>query len=238
MADRKAFFIVRQHGSLQGSLVGERICQGRCDTGVVYEQKIQLSYEGTTRTLRRVTIELDEPTEDGEEEIHILTNLPRKVQARQVAEVYRGRWTIEGLFWEVSETLNCEIKSLCYPKAALFAYCVGLWVYKALAVVRAAVRQAFAEKAEELSSYYLAVELEKTYSGMMIALPEAHWEVFAQMSAAQFGQTLLHIASHLNLRGYRKTIRKPKKKQPPRKPYQNGEHVSTFQLLQEAQATG
>ena len=48
---------------------------------------------------RRVTVELDAPTRDGDTEVHILTNLPAAVaSAARVAELYRRRWTIEAAF--------------------------------------------------------------------------------------------------------------------------------------------
>jgi IS4 transposase len=38
---------------------------------------------------------LNEPTRNGETEIHVLTNLPKTIFARRVAELYQKRWTIE-----------------------------------------------------------------------------------------------------------------------------------------------
>ena len=48
--------------------------------------------------IRRIALQLDTPTEAGDGEIHLLTNLPPKVSAKRVAETYRLRWTIEGAF--------------------------------------------------------------------------------------------------------------------------------------------
>ena len=44
--------------------------------------------------VRRLTLQLDTPTQAGEAEIHLLTNLPVKVSAKRIAETYRLRWTI------------------------------------------------------------------------------------------------------------------------------------------------
>jgi hypothetical protein len=39
---------------------------------------------------------LDQPTRDGETELHILTNVPAKdARAKVIADLYRRRWTIE-----------------------------------------------------------------------------------------------------------------------------------------------
>src|SRR5712692_9075675 len=66
IADQLAFFLIRQHGQVQGRLKGRRRFVGDSSTGKVYEQQIELSYAGRTRTLRRVTIELLKPTRDGD----------------------------------------------------------------------------------------------------------------------------------------------------------------------------
>ena len=50
---------------------------------------------------------------------------PEEADAIQLAEAYRKRWTIEGMFLEMTETLSCEIDTLGYPKAALFAFCLS-----------------------------------------------------------------------------------------------------------------
>ena len=49
-------------------------------------------------TVRRVTLKLDEPTRDGDTELHLLTNLPKKVSASKIAVAYASRWQIETAF--------------------------------------------------------------------------------------------------------------------------------------------
>ncbi len=85
-------FVIRQHGNLPGRLLGKRRARGRTDTGRVYEQAMALTYAGETLQVRRVTVVLDnQPTRDGDPEIHIVTNLPELIPpGRQlVAELYR-----------------------------------------------------------------------------------------------------------------------------------------------------
>ena len=234
IAARGAFFAIRQHGKVTGQLLGHRKARGRCETGRVYEQRLRLhDTQGQALVVRRVTVELDQPTEDGDTEIHILTNLPAKdASAAQVAELYRKRWTIEGLFLEVAQTLACEVKTLAYPKAALFAFCVGLLAVNAVAVLKAALRAAHGgETAAGLSGYYLALEIRETYEGMRVAIPASHWVVFGQMSDEELAGVLREVAGHVVLRRYRKHPRGPKKRPPPRS-YQNGEHVATSRVLE------
>jgi Transposase DDE domain len=235
IADRKACFLLRQHGTLVGELLGVRKAKGRCDTGYVYEQRLRLrNTQGQVRVVRRITVVLDQPTRDGDTEIHLLTNLPvRKATAIQVADLYRKRWTIEGLFLEVAQTLDCEINTLCYPKAALFAFCLGLLATNAVALLKGALRAVHGAQVvrEQVSGYYLALEIRQSYDGMMVAIPPEHWTVFRTCSDAAMAAVLRTLAEHVSLRRYRKHPRGPKKKPPQRVAYQNGAHVATAKLL-------
>jgi hypothetical protein len=234
---RGGSFALRQHGNLQGESLGTRKSKGRCETGWVYEQRLRLrNDEGQVAEVRRITVALDKPTRDGDTEIHILTNLPaRKVSAVRVAEVYRKRWTIEGLFLEVSQTLSCEIDTLCYPKAALFAFCLGLLACNAVALLKAALRAKHGEEvvSQQLSAYYLVLEIRQTYAGMMVALPPACWSAFREFGDAEVARVLREIASHVSIRRYRKTPRGPKKPRPQRRRYKRGEHVATARIIAE-----
>jgi len=100
IAARSASFIIRRHGgSFSWEPLDDRRSVGRTATGTVYEQTIRVEHDGVTLKLRRVTLVLDQPTKDGETAIHLLTNLPaEKVAACLVADWYRRRWTIEGVF--------------------------------------------------------------------------------------------------------------------------------------------
>src|SRR5262249_53673890 len=122
---RGAKFVIRQHRqTLHWEPVGRRGAAGRCDGGRVWEQAVALRDDRGLRFAgRRVTIELDTPTRDGDAEVHILTNLPAAVaSAARVAELYRRRWTIEAAFAELARTLSGEIDTLGYPPAPVFAF--------------------------------------------------------------------------------------------------------------------
>ena len=230
-----AAFVIRQHGTVEGRLLGQRRSRGRTETGRVFEQSIELEQEGQTLRCRRITLLLDEPTQDGDTEIHILTNLPEGVaNARMVADLYRKRWTIEGRFYEVTQTLNCEPNTLGYPKAALFAFCLALVASNAVALLKASLRAVHGAPAvEEMSTYYVSLEIRETYRGMMIALPPACWHRFAQLTAKDLAAVLRELAERVRMERYRKSRRGPKKPPPPRGKYKNGGHVSTHKLLQE-----
>ena len=229
----QAYFIIRQHGNVHGELKGKRRFVGEGPSGKIYEQEVVLTYEDEVRTFRRITIELLVPTRDGDSVMHILTNLPvDQVPGAVVADCYRRRWTIETLFAEVTATLACEIDTLCYPKAALFVFSLALLAANAVAVVKASLRAAHGEKeADDLSGYYLALEIKQVHEGMMIALPEENWQVFQTMTSKQFALVLKEIATHADLARYRKSRRGPKKPPPKRTKHSKGGHVSTHKIL-------
>ena len=110
-AVNKAYFIIRQHATnVRWEAVGERRKVGRTETGVVYQQRVDLVDDwGNRLSVRRITIKLDQPTEDGDTEIHLFTNLPNRVKATVIAQAYRGRWKLEGAFGELATALHCEV---------------------------------------------------------------------------------------------------------------------------------
>ena len=232
---RESAFVIRQHGAtLCIEWMGQRRSCGRSDTGAVFEQEIRLGDgDGGTMLVRRITVELDTPTRDGETEVHILTNLPAEAaDALAIADLYRRRWTVEAAFGELATCLNGEIDTLGYPKAALFAFCVALVSYNVMSVVKAALRSAHGEEAVEgLSFYYLADEVAGTHRGMMIAIPEDEWAVFHGLTAAALGGILLDLAAGVRLSSYRKQVRGPKRPQPKRESGAKVKHVSTAKLL-------
>lgn len=231
---QKAGFVIRQHGRLKGRLLGERRLIGRSEAGVVYEQSIEVDYQGQVNTWRRVSVELDKPTRNGDQQIHILTNLESQVaDGVRVAELYRKRWTIEGLFYEVTQTLNCEPHTLAYPPAALFAFCLALVASNAVSLCKASVRAtAGTDAVESLSSYYVALEIQQTHAGMMVALPADAWEFVRKLSPNALVGLLRIVAEGIDHARYHKATRGPKKPPPKRKPYKNGGHTSTHKLLQ------
>lgn len=232
--ERKARFVIRQHGSLPGELLGKRRLIGNTERGEkVYEQAFRLTYQGHERMARRVTVLLQKPTRDGSTELHILTNLTASdANAVQVAELYQKRWTIEVVFLQLKTALQCEINTLGYPKAALFTFCVALLLENTLSMLMGSLRAAHGDEAvEELSGDSLAYELRNTYEGMMVAIEPAQWTVFSEMSLTQFAKTLLNLAKSLDLTRHRKRRRGPKKPATPRTKYHNGGHASTAKIL-------
>jgi IS4 transposase len=233
---RQAYFVIRQHGNLQLELVGKRKRIGRNATGVVFEQAARLvDAEGNSMLLRRVSVKLDKPTRDGDREVHILTNLPKRIIALRVAGLYRQRWSIETAFQEVAENLNGEIQTLGYPRAALFGFCMALVGFNLVSVILTAIRVAHSQNddSQAVSIYYVCDEIAHNYRGLTLVLNDDDWtKQFASLSPAALARKLVTIAKAINLRRYRKHPRGPKKPTTIMKKRKRN-HVSTARILAE-----
>jgi hypothetical protein len=236
MARRGAAFVVRQHGQVQGTLLGRPTRKGASRRGAVYEQAmcVQDPNSGETRRLRRLTLKLKAPSRDGDTALHLLSTVPGpRAAAPHLARLYGKRCSIETAFCAITTTLACEINTLGDPKAALCAFCLALVAYNAVSLIKAALRSAHGRQKvhDEVSSYYLSLEIGRTYDGMMMAIPAPHWALLRELSDKELANVLRELASSVTLSRYQKHPRGPKKKLPERTAYQNGKHVSTAKLL-------
>jgi hypothetical protein len=233
----RAAFLIRQHGqALRYELLGAPRKIGRCPTGMLYEQKMRLwDADGKPLEVRRISIELQKPTRDGDTQIHLLTNLPAKVSnARSVANLYLQRWTVEKAFHELDQALHGEIKTLGYPPAALLSFCVALLTYNVISVVKSGLAAAHgaAMKRETISGYYLAGELAAAYHGMQIAIRGEEWaHHFASLTPAELARILKILAAKVRPDRFRKNIRGPKKPHAKRTYDKHHPHVSTARIL-------
>jgi hypothetical protein len=141
IASAKAFFIIREHKNYPWQPCAKEKCIGKVDTGKVYEQRIRVfDASGNKHIFRRIRLKLDTKTRDGDEQIAIITCLPKKAaDARYIADLYRDRWTIETAFQHPAEHLNSEINTLGYPRAALFGFCIALVSYTVMSVIKSAL---------------------------------------------------------------------------------------------------
>jgi IS4 transposase len=235
---RDSFFIFREHATTNPTPVGRRRKIGRTDTGVVYEQAVEIPTEDGKRLLiRRIEIELDAPTTDGDKVIRLLTNLPAHIRAKKIANLYRRRWSIEGMFGKLEAALNSEIRTLGYPRAALLAFGCAVIAYNVLSLIETAIASVHDLRSEgiELSTYHIADEIKSTYRGMMLAVAAAAWAQLHTDNPNKFARTLQLIAKHVDPRTLRKRPRGPKPKKP--KGYASSaavhKHVATARVLRD-----
>lgn len=187
---------------------------------------------------RRIQITLDSPTEAGEHTIGLWTNLPMTVDAATLAQLYRKRWRIEGMFQRLESVLRSEIKSLGHPRAALLGFAVAVLAYNVLSLLQRAVEHAHRPQTPELevSTYHLSVQVKSGYEGMLIAVPAEHWPSAANQDPQALAQTLLRLAQRILPKQVATSKRGPKTIQP--KGYVDARvasaHVSTARLIQQA----
>ena len=235
IAKKLGYFVIREHAGLNYRVASELREVGRSATGEVFEQDIVIGdgEDGVVLRARRVVVKLDEATEDGDRELAIVTNLPASVSAVVVAEAYRKRWTIEGGFLDLTTTLGCEIKTLCYPRAALLAFCVAAVAYNMQSAIKGVMRSVHGEEKVEadLSRYFVSSEIGQVYRGMMVALPPEDWVVFRDMGMGEYVAFLKGLARAVDFARYPKAGRGPKKERAKRKYDPAHPHVSVAKIL-------
>jgi hypothetical protein len=236
----EAFFLVRRHEStLPFEPIEPLRSVGHCDVGEIFEQDIWVDdteCEGRRYRLRRIVLRLDRPTRNGEAEIVLITNLPVSIAAELCCTVYRGRWEIETHFQKLTDLLHCEIPTLGYPRAALFAFCMSVLAGNALAILKGNLRAVHGdEMVAELSTYALVNDVAEIYPGMMMAVPPPQWSFLDGCSVDEVAELLTDLATKVPIERMLRSRRGPKK---PRKGKKSSgsriHHVATKKLLDQA----
>ena len=229
---RGAGVVVRHHGGVGLTPLGERRDCGLVATGRVYETRVR--YAATSWEFRLVEVELNQPTREGQDTIGVLTDVAEEnLSAVEVAAKYRDRRTIETAFQELAEGLRGEVETLAYPKAALFAFGLAVVVYNLLQVVRQATqRQAKPEDKVEVSPVLLGQEVSSYAAGLGAALeghpeiPTPGWSVERlRVWVDGLAVRLTGVRYAKSKRGYRKQSRQ-KSKAP------KGSHTATARILE------
>ncbi len=218
----------------QWKTCGAKKTIGKFEGDTIDEQAIEIEFRGTTLRLRRITVKLAKPTRKGDTEINLFTNLPARVRARQIAQAYRKRWKIEAAFGQLAESFNGEIETLGYPKAALFSFCMALMMFNVVSVIKTAIAAGHenSELAEEISTYFVALDISETWSGFRIAIGDNEFrKLEGQRTSAQLAKRLQTLGMQVNLKQVRKSKRGPKRPPPKRKSGNRGNHVATSQIL-------
>ena len=212
LAARSGCFVIRQHGRLKGKLLGKRKRVEKIDSGMVYEQALEIRDGEDTLVVRRITVELIEPTRDGDTEIHVLSNVPTAdASACELARLYRERWEIENAFYVLTMTLTCEMKSNCHPRCALFLFCMAMLAYNCRQVLLAAL-YAEHEQADvdQMSQYQVSIDSVSPMEGMLTAINEQEWTDLTPQDPRGIATFLRRVSRHVDVLAYRKSIRAPR----------------------------
>ena len=152
-----------------------------------------------------------------------------------ICAAYRGRWRIEGHFQRLTELLHCEVPTLSYPRAALFALRDGGGGGQRVGLLEGNLRAVHGEEeVEELSHYTVVDEIAHTYRGMMIAVPPEVWSFVRAYDAPAMAEAMTEVARQVRVYwmrkapGGKKTVKTKKPKSGTASP-----HVSTQRLLEQ-----
>ena len=183
--------------------------------------------------VKGVYMEVDvDPKQLVAEAEYVLDICRQDADACAVSERYLGRWQIEKAFNHITLAYECEIKPLCYPRAALLCFANALVAYNAVSILNALISTELGrETADSMSHFYMASEIKAVTDGLLVALPEPRWSDIATMPINELVSELRQIASGIELRRYRKSVRGPKKPVPKKIHNRRHVHVSAAKIL-------
>jgi len=136
--------------------------------------------------------------------------------------------------------LNRKSRPSATRAAALFALSLGLFGLQRRNLGRGGHRLRHGRETvrNEVSTYYLSLEIRGAWDGMQIAIPPKHWRMFATQSDEDFdGNPPRNRRSDATCPTTKNILAVPKKKPPQKTKYQNGGHVSTAKLYCSTNAT-
>jgi hypothetical protein len=84
---------------------------------------------------------------------------------------------------------------------------------------------------QEISTYYLVLQISTVYAGMMIAIPPQEWQRLQQASSKDMAALLLQLARKIDLFAVKKTPRAPKKPKRKGSHSKKRPHVSAARIL-------
>lgn len=227
-----ANFVIRHRGRLPGVLLGKRTLIGKIDTGTVYGQPMRLTADENAMVVRRVTVVLNEPTRDGDTEIHILTNLPIKISGLVITNAYRHRWEEETAFNVLQMTLTCELSSIGHPMAATFLFCMSVLAYNLRQTIFAGLFAVHPEEEVlEVSHLQVSKNVSDYTPGMLVSITSDERKTLIPTTIKGIAALLKRIASMIQLCNFKKSTRGLKKKKPHRSRNVASKHVSTAKLL-------
>ncbi|MEI2773247.1 MAG: transposase [Candidatus Competibacter sp.] len=236
LRERGAVGLVREHEQIRFKPLEATRVIGDLDSGRVSEQRVLIDHPDGSGTLevRRLRLQLNVPTRDGDDTLYLLTTVPAEAaDACALACLYRERWTLEKAFLHLTIQLRCEINTLAYPPAALFGLAMAVVAYNSLAVVKATLRQVHGAAAidDGVSGYYLVNEMARVAESLETLVEPRDWAVFQTLTLATMAAWLLATAEYVQLRKYRKHPRGPKMPPVKRTHDPHRPHVSVARLL-------
>lgn len=236
LIDKRAKFVIREITGLNVQPTSRLRKIGDLEGGRILEQKVLVRQPRTEReiSLRRIVFRLAQPTQKGEAEVLLLTNLPGSVSAIAIAELYGRRWDIESQINQLKHVLQGEIETLGQPRAAIFVLCLAMVASNAVSVAQALIAQEHSTEAAELSGYYLADEIAANYRAVNRLVSSSTWQELASWPEKAFQHWCHQITQQVRPAAFHKHPRGPKRSPPRRTSGKHRHHYSTQRLLQAA----
>ena len=114
------------------------------------------------------------------------------------------------------------------------AFGTALVAYNAIIVVETIIRAEHGkEQADQLSKYYLALEISSAYDGMMVLLDDSDFDAFREMPVDEFCAAMREVAKHVDPANYRKSTRGPKKPVKKKPANRHKTHISVAKVLEQ-----
>ena len=208
---------------------------GRVATGFVQEQTIRVTeVDGDgVMELRRIRLELDQPTRDKETELFLLTDLPpgqrgRLVGGRDVPPAVDPGERLP----EPDRGVELRDRHAGLPEGGVVRVLHGVGgVQRPGGDPCGVAVGARADEVEgKVSNYHLVQEVATTYAGMMIAVPPSELGGLPGVSEGQMAEFLREAAGQAWLAKYPRSKHGPKKPRPKRTG-RFSDHVATARLL-------
>lgn len=237
LIQRRSAFVIRELTGLAITESGPLQDVGELDGGRVLEQPVVVHSPKTGRSLhlRRIVFRLAQPTQKGEEEVLLLTNLQNTAGAVAITDLYGRRWDIESQINQLKHVLSGEIRTLGQPRAAIFVLCLAMVASNVIAVARALIRREHAEvkHEDELSGYYLADEIAGNDRAVTRLVSIDAWRLLGALSTPEFREWCGRIVRQIRPAAFRKHPRGPNRPPPKRSSGKHRHHFSTYRLLNE-----
>jgi hypothetical protein len=231
---RSAAFIIREHAQKAPWInATDWVAVGTTDAGTVAEPTVYLVRAKSAPILvRRIKIQLHQPTRNGETEIYLLSNRPAPYSAVLIAEGYGKHGMIETAFQAIEFQRQSEIPTVAHPRAALFVFAIALVIFNIDRIVKNIVRvEQGSESAQSLSGYTVANEVQRSYDPINELIEVDLLAIRLPTFVGGVCGMVAKFSAEMYLPRYRKTKQSPKKPKPkivydPKPP-----HVSTYRKL-------
>ncbi|MDR2705369.1 MAG: hypothetical protein LBC02_06295 [Planctomycetaceae bacterium] len=172
------FFLIRHYASTRWIPTSDLVFAGGIETGTVFEQQgyLESPETGEQLPIRRLEVQLQTPTRDGDSVLGLFSNLLETISATEFGAAYRKRWWIETAF--VAYNMKQCITRL--------------------------IETAQPNQPQKISTYYVAHEIASCYRGLELGSEDHEREWATKMNPEEIRQFLLDKAARVEYKKFAK----------------------------------